>query len=231
MAASAPLPPSGGRSQRSDQETKALRRRLVEALALAIEERGAEGGGYSSVTVADVVRHAQTSKRSFYELFDDKDDCLLAAYRGLSEFTIRGVEAAFVHAAPEDVGDGAHRPRVPFGWVDRMHAAANAYVATLALRPILTRTFLLEIHTAGGPALEVRRSVHHRFATLLERLVDLAREENPDLEPLARPMAIALVGGINELVLDALEAHRNAKLAGVADAVTELVRRVVLLPA
>lgn len=202
---------------RSEKEKKELRRRLVEGLVVAIEA----AGGYSSVTVADVVRHAQMSKRSFYEFFADKDECLLAAYRGLSELTIRGIEAAFVHGEPDAAG----------GWEPRIHAAANAYVTTLALRPLLTRTFLLEIHTTGGRGLEVRRTVHHRFATLLERLVDLARGENPALQRLTRPMAIAMVGGINELVLDALEAHKDTKLSGVADAVTEFVRRLVLLPA
>lgn len=205
---------------RSAEEKRELRRRLVDALVFAIEEKGAAGGGYSAVTVADVVRHAQMSKRSFYEFFRDKDDCLLAAYRGLSEVTIRGIESAFVHSEPDP----------DTGWVARIHAAANAYVSTLARSPLLTRTFLLEIHAAGAPGLEVRRAVHLRFATLLERLVELARKENPAIEPLSRPMAIAMVGGINELVLVRLESHRDAKLAGVADAVTEFVRRVVVLP-
>lgn len=214
MASTAP-----GQARTADAKRE-LRRRLVEALALAIEEKGVAGGGYSSVTIADVVRHAQMSKRSFYEFFTDKDDCLLAAYRGLSELTIRGIEAAFIHSVPEP----------GTGWEARIHAAANAYVTTLGLRPLLTRTFLLEIHAAGDAGLEIRRSVHLRFATLLERLVELARADNPAIQPLERPMAIAMVGGINELVLVSLESHNDAKLVGVADAVTEFVRRVVVLP-
>lgn len=213
---------------RSESEKKELRRRLVDGLVAAIES----AGGYSVVTVADVVRNAQMSKRSFYEFFADKDECLLAAYRGLSELTIRGIEAAFVHGEP-DAASGLAPSSDSYGkpYESRIHAAANAYVTTLALRPLLTRTFLLEIHTAGGRGLEVRRTVHHRFATLLERLVDLAHGENPSIPRLTRPMAIAMVGGINELVLDALEAHKDTQLSGVADAVTEFVRRLVLLPA
>jgi AcrR family transcriptional regulator len=218
-AGAARLSVPGPRSpSRAEKEKKELRRRLVEGMVAAIEERGATSG-YSAVTIADVVRHAQMSKRSFYEFFQDKDDCLLATYRGLSELTIRGIEAAFVHAESDSNTD----------WEARIHAAANAYVTTLALRPLLTRTFLLEIHTAGGAGLEVRRAVHLRFANLLERLVELARKDNPAMGALTRSMAIAMVGGINELVLVSLESHKDEKLSGVADAVTEFVRRVLML--
>ena len=45
-----------------------FRRRLLDGLAASIEERG-----YRETTVADIVRHARTSKRTFYDHFPTKD--------------------------------------------------------------------------------------------------------------------------------------------------------------
>ncbi|MGK2938338.1 MAG: helix-turn-helix domain-containing protein [Solirubrobacteraceae bacterium] len=44
-------------------------------MAAAIQERG-----LAASTVADVVRHARASRRTFYEHFRDRDDCYLAPY-------------------------------------------------------------------------------------------------------------------------------------------------------
>ena len=41
--------------------------------------------GYAATTIADIVRHARVSKRTFYEHFADKEDCLLAGYQHVSD--------------------------------------------------------------------------------------------------------------------------------------------------
>ena len=46
--------------------------RLLDGLASSISERG-----YRETTVADIVRHARTSKRTFYEQFAGKEECLV----------------------------------------------------------------------------------------------------------------------------------------------------------
>ena len=46
------------------------RERLIAAMAASVEERG-----YADTTVADVVRLARTSRRTFYEHFQDRADC------------------------------------------------------------------------------------------------------------------------------------------------------------
>ena len=47
----------------------AFRARLLDGLAASIGERG-----YRATTVADIVRHARTSKRTFYDVFAGKQD-------------------------------------------------------------------------------------------------------------------------------------------------------------
>src|SRR5687768_12356230 len=49
------------------------RRRLLDGLAACIRERG-----YPDTTVADIVRAARTSRRTFYAQFADRQECLVA---------------------------------------------------------------------------------------------------------------------------------------------------------
>ncbi len=49
-----------------------FRMRSLDGLAIAINERC-----YRASTVADIVRHARTSKRAFYDHFASKEECLL----------------------------------------------------------------------------------------------------------------------------------------------------------
>ena len=52
--------------------TQPFRRRLLDGLAASIEERG-----YRETTVADIVRCARTSKRTFYDYFPTKEACFV----------------------------------------------------------------------------------------------------------------------------------------------------------
>src|ERR1700743_468487 len=49
-----------------------FRQRLLDGLAASITERG-----YRASTVADIVRHAKTSKRTFYDQFPSRDEFFL----------------------------------------------------------------------------------------------------------------------------------------------------------
>ena len=57
--------------------TRSQRERLLAAVV-----RVAAANGYESTSVADILEEAGVGRESFYELFEDKRDCLLAA-RGI----------------------------------------------------------------------------------------------------------------------------------------------------
>lgn len=179
--------------------------RLVEGLAAAIAEKG-----YAGTTIADVVRHARVSKRTFYEHFDDKEACFLASYRAVTERLLGAIAAAVDFEAP---------------WQEQLTAAAHAYFHLLEENPAVTRTFLVEIHAAGPRALELRREVHKRFAELLRGLVQRGSEKHPDVRPLTPAMATAIVGAINELVLVAVEG--GGRLRDLERTAIELVTAVL----
>src|SRR5215208_7384684 len=65
------------------------RTRLLEAVGRAVAEKG-----YAAATIDDIVRGAGVSKKTFYEHFQDKLDCFLAAYEAASDELYEHVRAA-----------------------------------------------------------------------------------------------------------------------------------------
>ncbi len=197
-----PIPPVGGELDHHA--------RLVAGMTEALMDKG-----YVELTVADIVRCARVSKRTFYEHFGDKEACFLAAYAAMtSELLARIAEAA----APELSAE------------EQLEAATRAYVSSLEERPALTRAFLADIQAAGPKAHEARRTVHRRFAMLLRALVDRGRIDRPELRPMSEDMATAVVGGINELVLLTLEREGEGSFSEVGETAVELIR-ALLMPA
>ena len=182
------------------------RLRIIGAMAALLAERG-----YSTVTIADIARQAHVSKRTFYEHFADKDACFVACYETLSNMVLQAVVDAMSGDLP---------------WAKKWRASTKAYLSTLESQPALTRTLMMDIYAAGPHALQVRRQVLRRFADNLRRVVDQGRRENPKLPRLSQAMATAIIGGINELVLVAVEegrADRLTELAGTAEALLQAV--------
>lgn len=176
--------------------------------------------GYPAVTVGDVVGRARVSKRTFYEYFADREGCFLAAYTAAAERALgRIADAAAESAAAE------------LSLAEMVRRSVRAYLSALAEAPALTRTLLTEISSVGPRGWEVRREVLRRFADQLAARVAENRarfsEEScvpPELPP---PLALALVGGINELVLDAVEAGRADRLPELEPTATALVVAVL----
>jgi hypothetical protein len=99
----------------------------------------------------------------------------------------------------------------------------RAYLTELAAHPALTRTFLVEIQAAGPKALALRRDVLSRFARGLQAIV--ASDEA--VLPLPDGLATAIVGGINELLLRAVEDEGAEDLAALTDTASRFIRAVL----
>lgn len=194
--------------------TEGARERLVCGMNAAVAEKG-----YGPTTIADVVRHARVSKRTFYEQFDDKEACFLAAYDAASDHVLGAMTAASETAA------AAGEP-----WDARVDRVVVAYLDAMAARPELTRTFLVEILGAGPRALARRRETKERFADQMVAFCDELRREEPALRPVSRTLATAVVGGINELVLSAAEHGRAGQLAELRGTAATLIRSVLTGP-
>ncbi len=202
-----PSPPELAKATDAAQSNPVEHRlRLIGAMAALLAERG-----YSTVTIADIARQAHVSKRTFYEHFADKDACFIACYETLSNMVLQAIVDAMSGDLP---------------WAKKWRASTKAYLSTLESQPALTRTLMMDIYAAGPQALQVRRQVLRRFADNLRRVVDQGRRENPKVPRLSQAMATAIIGGINELVLVAVEegrADRLTELSGTAEALLQAV--------
>lgn len=177
--------------------------RLLRALAVVAGHKG-----LAATTVSDVVREAGVSKRSFYEHFSDKDACFLALYRQASASALRTLSES---VQPE-------RP-----WQAQLETALHAYFAHLAAGPQLLRTLFVEIHHLGEAGATVRREVMRALADFMRGTVNRGRDAE---HALSEAMALAAVGAITELVLDAIERGEQAQLTSLTPAASEIVRRL-----
>jgi AcrR family transcriptional regulator len=159
--------------------------RLLEGLSESIRERG-----YRDTTVADIVRHAKTSKRTFYSQFASKDDCLLELLDNDNEQMIADIRAAVDPDAD---------------WYTQVEQAIDSYITTVESRPPIWLTWIREFPALGDAARPVQRRGMQR---LTDMLVDLSG--NPgflraDLPAVTRPVALILLGGLRELTAHTLE--------------------------
>jgi AcrR family transcriptional regulator len=143
--------------------------------------------GYARVTVADIVALAGVSRRTFYEQFEDKQDCFLAAYRTGTEVIIRQI----VDAAREQPEDD---------WRRRLEVGLEAYTSVLAAEPLFARTLLIDVLGAGQDAVELRQQLFELFVQRYHHLSRSAAAHDPRILPAPDVFLRALVGGISELV-------------------------------
>ncbi|QDL37502.1 TetR/AcrR family transcriptional regulator [Rhodoferax sediminis] len=180
------------------------RHRLLEGLAQAVAEKG-----YADVTIADIVREAGVSRRTFYEHFAGKPQALIALFEAASRNALQVLRAAI----------DSERD-----WQAQVEQAMTAYLGCLAQNPVLLRTLFIDILGLGAPGLAARRRVNGEIARFMGSVIN-AGQATPVLDD---DMAMAVVGGIHELVLQAIEQERLvAALPELADLTGRLVRAVV----
>ena len=75
-------------TQTAVREQAGHRERLIDAMAESIQEKG-----YRETTVADVVRIARTSRRTFYEQFEDREACFLALFDATNDQMMEEIAA------------------------------------------------------------------------------------------------------------------------------------------
>lgn len=199
------MPPP--RSETAPDTARAPRQRLLDGLAQVLGERA-----WADLTIADVVGAAHMSRRTFYEHFDGKEACLLALCERLSEEVL-----ALIAAGYDPEGD----------WVQELEKVTATYLCNLQQRPALVRALYLEMLTLGPKGLAMRRRISERFTQFLIMQVELSRTKEPDKRPLSPALATAIVGGINELIVQAIEEDRADRLEELQPTISEFVRAVL----
>jgi AcrR family transcriptional regulator len=125
------------------------RARILAAMSELVRERGAIG-----VTVAHVVGRSGVSRRTFYELFEDREDCFLAAFD-------QAIARAGERVLPAYKASGV--------WQEQMRAGLGALLEFLEEEPDLGGLCVVDALAAGGAALE-------RRTRIVDVLVDAVHE-------------------------------------------------------
>jgi AcrR family transcriptional regulator len=152
------------------------RERALKAMIEAVADRG-----YGETRVVDVIQRAGLSRKTFYELYDDKEECFLAAY----DHTF-----GELYSKTQEAFDGAAgRP-----WAERIEAGVTVLIEQLAADPAAARFAIIEVLAAGPKALTRRDAALRQFTGF----IDAGRSES-SLE-LPGLTSTAIVGGIYELL-------------------------------
>jgi len=128
--------------------TRSQRERLLAAVV-----RVAAAKGFEAMSVADILEQAGVGRQSFYELFNDKLDCLLAAHYLLIEDLAATAAVAFEGQEP---------------WPERLRTALAAVLEWFANNPEAARVTLVELPTVGPVARDRFRVGFHRFTTMFD---------------------------------------------------------------
>ncbi|MCH9640411.1 MAG: TetR/AcrR family transcriptional regulator [Actinomycetia bacterium] len=153
--------------------------RLLDGLALSIGERG-----YRETTVADIVRHARTSKRTFYEQFAGKEECLVELLRRNNADLIAGIQTTVDGEAD---------------WRIQIRQAVDAYVNHIEARPAVTLSWIREAPALGAVARPLHRLAMDHLTDMLITLTESPGFRRAQLAPISPPMALILLGGLREL--------------------------------
>jgi AcrR family transcriptional regulator len=140
----------GGHDQIEHGQIELIQRaRIVSAML-----DSATDGGAGSVSVADVVERSGVSRRTFYELFDDREDCFYAAFeQALSQVCERVV--------PAYLGQKS--------WRERIRAGLVALLGFFDREPQIGRVLIAESLSGGPRALERRGEVVGKLTSILEQ--------------------------------------------------------------
>lgn len=169
-----PLP--RGRHKLSREDVLASQRERIVSAMLDC----AAAKGYSGTTVSEVVSTARVSRNAFYELFDDKEDCFLAA---CEESWQKLLEALYAQATEPT-------------WIEAQIKGMRVYLRWWQDQPWMAYGYLVELPAAGRRAQEQRDRTYRAFAEMFDALAVRARHEQPELPPL-RPLATRFWSGVS----------------------------------
>lgn len=175
-----------------EEVAQSQRRRLLLGMARAVARLG-----YAETRVADVIEEAGVSRRTFYEMFRDKEDCYLAAYERAHAELVEGIKQSQI------------------GIVDAIQRAETAHRSLLErIRdyPDSASAFLVGVLEAGPRASERRQRANLEFAGMHASLHKLLRRQHPELPNVPRQALMALAAGTNIVVVNELRKHGGARL-------------------
>ena len=184
------------------QVSEMQRARLLSAAVMTFDERG-----YAQATVAHITARARVSRRTFYDLFAGREDCLLAILTDTLERVGGELESA-------NRGAGS--------WCERVRVGLWVVLSFLDREPVLARVCVVQSARGSQRVLVAREEILARVA----RTIDEGRGESARAAQTPPLSAEGLAGAVLAIVYKRLlkggEGHR---LEGLLN---ELMSMIVL---
>jgi AcrR family transcriptional regulator len=191
-----------------DDDTSAFRCRLLDGLAESIAEVG-----YRRTTVADIVRRAQTSRRTFYEHFTSREACFVALIAASNMEMVEQISTAVDPSTP---------------WEVQVRQAIEAWIARAEIRQAMTLSWIRDVPSLGDLARQLQRDMIEAFVAMIQKLCDTDEwRAASGGGVVSRQMAIVLLGGLMELTANTVE--HGGRIGDVTEAAVQAA--IVLLRA
>lgn len=169
-----------GRQRRSSEDVAAWQRqRMLSAMVAAVAEKG-----YTAVAVADVVQRARVSRATFYEQFDDKADCFVAAFHWCVDTFVERLRSKNPREVP---------PR------QRLHSILETYLGAMAEFPEGARVCLVDVYAVGPTAALHRKQIQLDFMELMQHLHEDFAASGEPVNELTTFDFEAVVGAISSI--------------------------------
>jgi AcrR family transcriptional regulator len=189
--------PSTGVSH--EQIIEIQRSRLLAAAVIAVDELG-----YADTTVGDITGRARVSRRTFYELFSNREECLAAV--------LEDVVALIEHEIAAANLDG-------LAWRERVRGGLWAILSFLDREPALARVCVVQSLRGGMEVLGRREELMARLA----RVVDEGRFEGARAGGCTPLTAEGVVGAALTIVYARLLREERKPLTGLLGELMEMI--------
>ncbi len=165
--------------------TSDFHQRLLDALedSIAVD-------GYPKTTVADIVRRARTSRRTFYEYFDSKEACFAALLTEANADQVKHIAGSVDPGAP---------------WREQVRQAVEAWISSGEARSSLMLSWIRDVPSLGAEARTLQRESMENFTAMVQALGASEVFRAAGIGPVSRARVIMLLGGLRELMAITLE--------------------------
>jgi AcrR family transcriptional regulator len=176
-----------GRTAATHDEPEGFRHRLLDGLAASIIEQG-----YRDTTIADIVRRARTSRRTFYEHFASKEECFVGLLAEVNAEMVQQISAAVDRHSP---------------WQDQVRQAIEAWIGYAESEPAITLSWIRDMPSLGVPA--CRQDTTDAFVGMIQTLCGTEEMRAAGVGPVPRELAVMLLGALRELAATTVEDGRR----------------------
>jgi len=181
------------------QVAEIQRSRLLAAALTVVDELG-----YGDATVTQITQRARVSRRTFYELFENREECLAAMF----EHVLKSIASELAAAELEGLS-----------WLERVRGGLSAILSFFDREPVLARVCVVQSLRGDEHVLERRTEVLGQLAAILD---EGSKESARPVPPLT---AEGLVGAIHSILYARLLKGDHESLTGL---VSDLMGMIAL---